>query len=290
MIQLHRLEGFYWVARTRGYAAAARAFPYPITQPAVYQQVRKLEEELRTPLFERVARDRVEPTAAGAQLYAFCAPFFEELPGIARSIETGSFGGVLRIEAAPLEIRHVLPKLIKRLRTARPEVEIQLAEVQTPDPARLLGAHIDLMIDHLPHVPDGVSRIEIGQHRAFLAVPAGWRKPSARSAASLLRDAPFVSYAPSLVQYDLQMRGLRELGVAAQRKLSASSTEALLGFVASGLGFSLVPWPDAAGPKLRGVVCVALAGRAWRFPIHAAYRTRAGKDPLLQAALGAFGR
>ena len=32
---LHRLEGFFWVARTGGYARAARAFPYPITQPAV---------------------------------------------------------------------------------------------------------------------------------------------------------------------------------------------------------------------------------------------------------------
>ena len=39
MIQMHRLEGFYWVATAKGYTAAARAFPYPITQPAVYQQV-----------------------------------------------------------------------------------------------------------------------------------------------------------------------------------------------------------------------------------------------------------
>ena len=53
MIQLHRLEGFYWVARTGGYARAARAFPYPLTQPAVHQQVRKLEEDLGARLFER---------------------------------------------------------------------------------------------------------------------------------------------------------------------------------------------------------------------------------------------
>jgi len=43
-MQIARLEGFYWVARTGGYAAAARAFPYPLSQPAVFQQVRKLED------------------------------------------------------------------------------------------------------------------------------------------------------------------------------------------------------------------------------------------------------
>ena len=43
MIQLQRLEGFYRVARAEGYARAARSFPYPITQPGVHQQVKRLE-------------------------------------------------------------------------------------------------------------------------------------------------------------------------------------------------------------------------------------------------------
>ena len=56
MINLQRIEGFYWVAKTEGYARAARAFPYPITQPGVHQQVRRLEEELGVKLFERVGK------------------------------------------------------------------------------------------------------------------------------------------------------------------------------------------------------------------------------------------
>ena len=55
MIQIHRLEGFYWVAKTLGYARAARAFPYPITQPAIHQQVKKLEVELDLDLFDQPA-------------------------------------------------------------------------------------------------------------------------------------------------------------------------------------------------------------------------------------------
>ena len=72
MVQLHRLEGFYWVGRTGGYAKAARAFPYPITQPAVHQQVKKLEAELGVSLFERVDKESIQTTAAGRRLYESC--------------------------------------------------------------------------------------------------------------------------------------------------------------------------------------------------------------------------
>src|SRR5688572_25522523 len=108
-IQLHRLEGFYRVAKAGGYARAARAFPYPITQPGVVQQVKRLEDELGVALLERTGRDRVRMTAAGETLYRFCAPFFEELPGVLRSVEAGRFGGTLRIDASALVMRQVLP-------------------------------------------------------------------------------------------------------------------------------------------------------------------------------------
>ena len=46
MIDLHRLAGFHLVATSGGYAKAARAADYPITQPALHQQVKKLEAEV----------------------------------------------------------------------------------------------------------------------------------------------------------------------------------------------------------------------------------------------------
>lgn len=285
MIQLHRLEGLYWVVREKGYAAAARAFPYPITQPAVYQQVRKLEEELGTPLFERVGRDRVEPTAAARKLYDFCAPFFEALPPLVRSITSGTFGGTLRVEAAPLEIRHVLPSWIQRLRAKRPDIEVQLTEVQTPDATRLLGGRVDLVVDHLPSVPLGVTALQIAEHHVFLIMPATWPKPQPKRVGAALGAQPFISYTPDLFQYAMQVAGLSALHVVPQRKLSASSTEALLGFVAAGLGYSLIPWPTRKGPELANVRALRLHDERARFPIHLAYRTSAASDPLVVAAL-----
>src|SRR5687768_5514536 len=109
MIQLQRLEGFYWVARCEGYARAARAFPYPITQPGVHQQVRRLEDELGVRLFERVGKDRVILTPEGRALYAYVAPFYEGLPPVVQSLRGGQVGGTLRIQASGHVLRHLLP-------------------------------------------------------------------------------------------------------------------------------------------------------------------------------------
>src|SRR5262245_57748629 len=146
---LQRLEGFYWVARTGGYARAARAFPYPITQPGVHQQVRRLERELGgIALFERVGRDTMRTTPAGARLYAFCAPFFEELPRVVRALETNDLGGTLRIDASGLVLGHLLPEWLLRLRSERSDIEIELLELETPDLERLRTGAADLLVDY----------------------------------------------------------------------------------------------------------------------------------------------
>ncbi|GMV15335.1 MAG: hypothetical protein AMXMBFR56_35590 [Polyangiaceae bacterium] len=49
--------------------------------------------ELGVPLFERVAKDEVRLTPAGERLYAFCAPFFEEVDAVADAIRSERLGG-----------------------------------------------------------------------------------------------------------------------------------------------------------------------------------------------------
>jgi DNA-binding transcriptional LysR family regulator len=289
MIQLHRLEGFYRVALARSYTRAAREFPYPISQPGVYQQVHKLEQELGTPLFERAGKDRVEPTAAGRALFAFCAPFFEQLPGVARAIAERRTGGVLRIDAAPLEIRQVLPPWLKRLRRARPDIELQLEEVQTPDPARLRACQADLIVDHLPDPPPDLHTRRIASHRAFIVLPASYPVPASRKQlCALLSARPFVAFQPNEFQHALQMHGLQRLGIAVQPGLSASSTEAILGFVQAELGYSLLPWPSERGPRARGVRAIRLNGPGTEFDVVLAWRARSVPDPLIEAALAAL--
>jgi DNA-binding transcriptional LysR family regulator len=286
MIQLARLEGFYWVAQSGGYASAARAFPYPITQPAVHQQVKKLETEFGVELFERVGKERMQLTSSGEQLFRFCAPFFEQLPGVVRSITQGDYAGTLKIHAAPMMLRTLIPAWIQRISKLRPGVQIELSEMNVPDLSVLRGGAADLMVDHLEDPPADIATMRIGTLHAFVVFPS--RHPLAREkriALDKCQDETFISYTPGTLPCELQMRAFAEHGAAPRRMLSAGSADTILGFVQAGLGFSIVPWLSPDGPKGRGIEVRVLTAPKVEFPVYAAWRKNTPENPLLDAAL-----
>lgn len=286
MIQLHRLEGFYWVARTGGYARAARAFPYPITQPAVHQQVKKLEGELGVTLFERAGKDRMLLTPAGSRLYDFVRPFYESLPGVVRSLREGDYGGELTICTAALLLRGLMPAWIKRLTRRHPEVQVHLAETMRPALDELRRGDADLVVDHVPEVPPDVATMRVATVHPFIVMPRDHRFAGRkRVPLSAFEGDTFISYSPRLLARDLQLQALARQGVAPPHMLSASSADAILGFVESGLGWSLVPSLDPTGPKSKGVAVLPLTSPKLEFPIVAAWRKDAPENPILDAAL-----
>ena len=287
MISLQRLEGFYWVARTEGYARAARGFPYPITQAGVHQQVRRLEADLGCRLFLRAGKDRVRLTAAGRLLFDFASPFLEGLRGVEAAITGRSFGGTLRVDTASLHLKQLIPRWARRLARSRPDIGLEIRETRRPDPQALLAGECDLIIDHLPRAPAGVATREISRIFSFLALPAQHRL-ARRPRLPLLQGEPFVAYHPDLPARDLQRRALDRAGVQPGKIAAADSADAILGFVAAGLGFSLIPWPSRSGPRVPGVVARRLSTADSIFPVHAAWRSARVMDPLVEAALEAF--
>ena len=285
-MNLSRLEGFFWVARCESYAEAARRFPYPITQPGVFQQVKKLEAELGEPLFERAGKDRVRLTPAGGELFRFCAPFFVELPAVIRSIRARSFGGELRIDGAGLTIRGLLPLWIRRLRAERPDIKVALREVATPDPDRLRTGDADLLVDYLPKLPSDVASRRVGTAHAFLAIPDDHRLARRRRlTVDALGEDSFISYPPGTKHHEIQLAALGQSGVTPRRTLAASTVDSILRFVQAGLGYSLIPWLDEKGLALPGVVVRRQRGATSRFPILAAWRASPRAHPLVDAAL-----
>ncbi len=288
MIQLQRLEGFYWVARTGGYARAARAFPYPITQPAVHQQVKKLEGEIGATLFERVEKDRMVLTAAGQRLYEIVRPFYELLPGVVRSLREGDYGGELHVHTATIFLRHLIPPWIQRVHAAHPSLRIHLAETPQPDIEGLRRGAVDLVIDHLASIPGDVETLRVATVRPFLVLPRVHALAKRRriALAELAADT-FIAYTPGLVAHDLQMQALAQNGVTPTRILSASSADSILGFVEAGLGYSIVPSLEKQGPRSRMIAALPLPGDEREFPVYAIWRKDVPENPLLDAMLAA---
>ncbi len=286
MMQLHRLEGFYWVAKTGGYARAARAFPYPITQPAVHQQVKKLEAELGVKLFERVAKDRMQLTPAGRQLQVFVVPFFEGLPSVVRAIRATDFEGEIHIRAANMLLRDLMPAWVRRLRKRCPGAEIHLGELGSPDVSALLSGEADLLVNHLPDVPDTVATKRIGTLHGFLVVPRDHRLAKRRQASlSEIGDDTFITYTPGLLAHHMQVRALAEQGVTPERTITAGTATAILGLVEAGLGVSAIATLDQEGPRRRGVVALPLVRPRVHLPVMAAWRRKGPPHPVLEAAL-----
>jgi DNA-binding transcriptional LysR family regulator len=287
MIQLYQLEGFYRVAKAAGYARAVRAFPYPITQPGVHAQVRKLEAALGVRLFEQVAKDRLVPTRPGRDLLSFCAPFFEHLPEIVRAVAQGGASRRLRVQAGALEIQEILPDWVRRVRAKHPDIDIELSEIDATDQTCLLRDEVDIIVDHQPNVARGVSTRVVAEHRSFLVAPSN--HPAVRRPKPTIADfvrEPFVAFPATLPQATLQMAALGAVSARPAQITRAPSVVSILSFVAAGLGYSLVPWPDAQGPRMRGVTAFPLRGKGTRFPVVAAWRTRRIADPVLDAVLG----
>jgi DNA-binding transcriptional LysR family regulator len=290
-MQVARLEGFYWVARTGGYAAAARAFPYPLTQPAVFQQVRKLENELGVRLFERVGKAELRLTAAGRQLYDHAAPFFERLPAVERALKAATPARELRLAAEALILQQVLPAWIRRLQRREPELRVDVRELAAPDPEVVRNGEVDLAVAYFPNaLPAGLTNREVATLSSFLVLPAGGelaRRP--RVGLRHLTAETFVTYNPGTIHHELQLRALARSGATPARVMSASTTEAILGLVAAGVGCSLVPSIDEASLRRRGVVARPFASGQGRFPVRAVWRARGPVNPAVDVALSALG-
>jgi DNA-binding transcriptional LysR family regulator len=286
-MQIARLEGFYWVARTGGYAAAARAFPYPLSQPAVFQQVRKLEDELGVRLFERVGKAEVRLTAAGRQLYEHVAPFFDRLPAVERALKAATPARALCLAAELLILQQILPGWLRQLQRREPELRIDVRELAAPDPEVVRGGDVDLAVAYFPGaLPAGLASRQVATLSSFLVLPAG-SELARRPGAGLrqLARGTFVTYNPGTIHHELQRVALARSGAAPARVLSASTTEAILGLVAAGIGCSLVPSIEGALLRRRGVVVRPFAPGQGRFPVRAVWRSSGPVNPAVDVAL-----
>lgn len=284
MIDLHRLAGFHLVATQGGYARAARAADYPITQPALHQQVKKLEAEVGVELLERLGKDRMRPTPAGARLLAFVAPFLRDLPAVVRSLRTGEFDGALAIQAESLLIRQLLPTWLLQLRRRRPQVQVQLQEIATPDLQALRSGSTDVMVAHLPEVPDDLATQLVAELHPFVVAPRMGRRRQNLQLGDL-QELPFLAYPPGSRPYALQMQALASHDVVPRQTMNLDTADTILGFVESGLGWSLVPSLDPKGPVGRRLEAFPLQRPRTTFPVVMAWRKDAPENPMLDALL-----
>jgi DNA-binding transcriptional LysR family regulator len=131
-----------------------------------------------------------------------------------------------------------------------------------------------------------VQPVEAPQQRPAVRGDESARRPRA-SLRELARDT-FITYVPGTIHHERQRQALARSGAAPTRVVSASTTEAILGLVAAGVGCSLVPSLDEASLRRRGVVARSFAAGRGRFPVLAVWRARGAVNPAVDLALSAL--
>lgn len=120
-----RLKVFYAVAEKLSFTRAAEFLQ--MTQPAVTFQIRQLEDDLGTRLFDR-SHNRISLTNAGEQVYLYAQRIFalyDEMHLSVRRI-AGEGVGVLTIGASESWANYLLPKILVNFSTKNPGLSINI--------------------------------------------------------------------------------------------------------------------------------------------------------------------
>lgn len=149
-ITLKQLRYFDAVARYRHFGQAAAACA--ISQPALSMQIKELEQEFGTPLFDRQSR-QIRLTGCGEHVWDRVQPIIrsvDELGEFAR-IAGETMMGRLRIGIIPTVAPYILPDTMKQLALVHPQLDVHVREAVTPALLDELGSGaIDAAILALP--------------------------------------------------------------------------------------------------------------------------------------------
>ena len=121
---IRNLETFITVAQLLNFGEAARSLNY--SQSTVSEQIRSLEEELQTRLFERIGR-KVFLTKQGETLLPYAKRFRKDAENLKVLFKSeDGIAGTIMIGAAESICTYWLPPLLKEYRRLYPNVQINI--------------------------------------------------------------------------------------------------------------------------------------------------------------------
>ncbi|HEX3471277.1 MAG TPA: LysR substrate-binding domain-containing protein [Silvibacterium sp.] len=238
-----RLKVFRSVAHHLNFSRAAEELL--LTQPAVTQQVKALEEECGVPLFDR-SGGHITLTASGQALL----PYAEKLKIIADEAfaavasASGRNAGQLAIGASQTIGQYLLPNLVAGFLRENPRVTVTAVSGNSDEMLEaLISRRIQLALIEGPALRKDIHVEPFMEDHMVLIVPASHEWADHEINVSMLKEAPllmreFGSGSRRVVENALTEAGIKKKELNTRMELD--STEGLLSAVEAGLGFTFV--------------------------------------------------
>ncbi len=239
-----RLQVFYSVAKHLSFTKAAAALH--MTQPAVTFQVRQLEDQFNTRLFDRT-HNRISLTDAGERVYHYAKQIFElysRMEGDVRAL-TGEISGVVIVGASTTIAEYLLPSLLGTFKRKFPDVVIRLQVSNTDGIVAMVEDNeIDLGIVEAP-VANKNLVVEICRIDKLVAVLAP-DHPLAGSTCLPVADVlsyPFIAREEGSGTREVTLDYLRGAGLEPADLtivMELGSPESIKGAIEAGMGISIL--------------------------------------------------
>lgn len=286
-VTLRQMKVFTAVARLLSFTRAARELH--LTQPAVSQQIKLLEEEVGMPLFEKIGR-QVQLAPAGAELLRYATQTLELMREATESLAAmrGLKRGVLKLGTVSTA-KYFAPQLLSAFTPAYPEVTIKFDVGNREEIIKQMADNeTDLVImGRPPRELDTVAAAFAKHPLVIIAAPDHPLAGRRRIPLKQLGQQPFLIREEGSGTRASMEHVFRERHVPFRVLMEVSSNETIKQAVMAGMGISFIS-AHTVGLELAAgkLVCLDIVGlpivRDWYVmhlrdkhlsPITAAFRT-----------------
>lgn len=256
--------------------AAERNF---VTQSAVSQQIRTLEEKFKRRLLERVrGRREVKLTAAGEVFHRECQNVlaaYEQLNENLRGL-VGKIGGTVKVATVYSVGLHELPSKVGEFMTKFPSAKIDLEYSRTTKVVRdVLNGTVELGVLAFPDPRRGLTVVQMPAHRLVLICPPDHKfAKKSQIKTKDLNGLDFVLFERDTPTRKATDRILKTHGVEVNKVAEFDNIETIKRAVQVGFGLAILPLPSVTEEERTGQLAVIkLAEKEWVRPVGVIYRS-----------------
>ena len=241
MLETKQLRIFKTIVEVGSFTGAGEHLD--LSQPAISQQMRALEEQVGVTLLVRTGRS-TRPTPAGEVLLQCARQVLEKIEEVQRVLaEHAEGGGVVRVGTPEPACNYLLPPVVAQLKRRIPKADVRVVSGHPPDTlARLHGGEVDVAFLPLPIDSERLRIVEVGHDELIAIVPPAHRWVSrSRVSARDFEEESLVLYDRQSPITDRTLACLLDEGVFPRVAAEVDHLEALKELVRMGVGVSVVP-------------------------------------------------
>ena len=256
--------------------AAERNF---ITQSAVSQQIRTLEEKFKRRLLERVrGRREIKLTPAGEVFYRECKNVLAAYDQLNESLRglVGKIGGTVKVATVYSVGLHEMPAKVGEFMTKFPAAKIDLEYSRTTKVVRdVLNGTVELGVLAFPEPRRGLTIVNMPEDRLVLICPLDHKfAKRAQVKTKELNGMDFVLFERDTPTRKAIDRILKAHGVEVKKVAEFDNIETIKRAVQVGFGLAILPQPSIKDELRSGQLAVVkLAEKEWTRPVGVIYRT-----------------